>query len=285
MIKAGRYKLRYNGTDLVYKNGFLLVGWSGGGINDTAATIPYGSGDGSFVSKYRTADRQIIIKIRVFRPWQQEAVYKLFKQRRSGTLTHISDNNEEKAKEIDCIFISAEASESVFPKEISVTLLCPYPLWRSKAKSVEQICGTMACWRFPWTFPSKQDFVFARSKSGNSVIFDYGGTLPTGFVTVVKTKQALSYVKLTDFYSRKQLYIEYDFPEGAKIIIDTQSGNKGAKWCRQGEQKYTDISIAIEWGSTYLTLESGQNRIQLSTSAGTDGIDAYIEFTEKAGGV
>ena len=150
---------------------------------------------------------------------------------------------------------------------------------------MEQICGTMNMWRFPWKFPSKQDFVFSRSKSGNSVIFEYDGTLPTGFVTVIKTKQALSYIKLIDLYTKKQLYIEYAFPEGSEIVIDTRSGSKGAKWRRQGEQEYTDISNAIEWGSTYLTINSGRNRIQLSTSVGTSGIDAYIEYTAKSGGV
>ena len=284
MVVSNKYTLRYNGTDLTFENGFLVVNWLGGGINDTVATTPYGSGDGSYISKYRAEDWQIIINIRVFTEAQKRAVQLLFGQRRSGTLTYVPDNDEDEAKEIDCVLTSAEPNESQFPTVIPVTLLCPYPLWRGKAKRMEQICGTMNMWRFPWKFPSKEDFVFARSKSGNSVVFDYEGTLPTGFVTVIKTKQALTYVKLIDFYTKKQLYIEYAFPEGSEIVIDTQSGSKGAKWRRQGEQEYTDISDAIEWGSTYLTLESGQNRIQLSTSVGTGGIDAYIEYTEKSGG-
>lgn len=285
MVVSKKYTLRYNGTDLTYSNGFLVVSWSGGGISDVAATVPYGSGDGAYISQYRAADRQIIINIRVFTEAQKRALQRLFGQRKSGTLTYIPDNDEDEAKEIDCVLISAQPNSSEFPQTIPVTLLCPYPLWRGKAKQVEQICGTVDGWRFPWKFPSKQDFVFARSKSGNSVIFDYRGTLSTGFVTVIKTKQALTYVKLIDFYTKKQLYIEYVFPEGAEIVIDTQSGEKGAKWRRQGEQEYTDISDYIEWGSTYLTLESGQNRIQLSTSVGTGGIDAYIEYSEKSGGV
>lgn len=285
MVVSDKYTLRYNGTDLTYSNGFLVANWSGGGVSDVAATIPYGSGDGAYISQYRAADRQIIINIKVLTETQKRALQRLFGQRKSGTLTYIPDNDESEAKEIDCVLTSMQSSSSEFPQTIPVTLLCPYPLWRSKAKSVEQICGTMNCWQFPWTFPSKQDFVFARSKSGNSVIFDYGGTLPTGFVTVIKTKQTLSYIKLIDFYKKKQLYIEYDFPEGAEIIINTQSGSKGAKWRRQGEQEYTDISERIEWGSTYLEIESGQNRIQLSTSVGTNGIDAYIEYYEKLGGI
>lgn len=285
MVVSNKYTLRYNGTDLTYSNGFLVANWSGGGISDVAATIPYGSGDGAYISQYRAADRQIIINIKVFTEMQKRALQRLFGQRKSGTLTYIPDNDENEAKEIDCVLTSMQSNSSEFPQTIPVTLLCPYPLWRSKAKSVEQICGTMACWRFPWTFPSKQHFVFARSKNGNSVIFDYSGTLPTGFVTVIKTKQTLSCIKLIDFYKKKQLYIEYDFPEGAEIIINTQSGSKGAKWRRQGEQEYTDISERIEWGSTYLEIESGQNRIQLSTSVGTNGIDAYIEYSEKLGGL
>lgn len=285
MVVSKKYTLRYNGTDLTHSNGFLVVSWSGGGISDVAATVPYGSGDGAYISQYRAADRQIIINIRVFTEAQKRALQRLFGQRKSGTLTYIPDNDEDEAKEIDCVLISAQPNSSEFPQTIPVTLLCPYPLWRGKAKQVEQICGTVDGWRFPWKFPSKQDFVFARSKSGNSVIFDYSGTLSTGFMTVIKTKQALTYVKLIDFYTKKQLYIEYAFPEGAEIVIDTQSGEKGAKWRRQGEQEYTDISDNIEWGSTYLTLESGQNRIQLSTSVGTGGIDAYIKYSEKSGGV
>lgn len=285
MEVSNKYTLRYNGTDLTYGNGFLVVNWSGGGINDTVATTPYGSGDGSYISKYRAADRQIIINIRVFRQSQKRAVQLLFGQRKSGTLTYIPDNNEDEAKEIDCVLVSAEPNGSVFPMDIPVTLLCPYPLWRGKAKRMEQICGTVNCWSFPWRFPSKKDFVFSRSKSGNSVIFEYDGTLPTGFVTVIKSKQALSYVKLIDFYTKEQLYIGYDFPEGSEIIIDTQSGFKGAKWRRQGSQEYADISDSIEWGSAYLTINGGRNRIQISTSVGTNGIDAYIEYTAKAGGV
>lgn len=285
MVVSKKYTLRYNGTDLTYSNGFLVVSWSGGGISDVAATVPYGSGDGAYISQYRAADRQIIINVRVFTEAQKRALQRLFGQRKSGTLTYIPDNDEDEAKEIDCVLISAQPNSSEFPQTIPVTLLCPYPLWRGKAKQVEQICGTVDGWRFPWKFPSKQDFIFAWSKSGNSVIFDYSGTLSTGFMTVIKTKQALTYVKLIDFYTKKQLYIEYAFPEGAEIVIDTQSGEKGAKWRRQGEQEYTDISDNIEWGSTYLTLESGQNRIQLSTSVGTGGIDAYIKYSEKSGGV
>lgn len=286
MVVSNKYTLRYNGTDLTYGNGFLVVNWSGGGINDVVAATPYGSGDGSYISKYRAADRQIIINIRVFRQSQKRAVQLLFGQRKSGTLTYIPDNNEDEAKEIDCVLVSAEPNGSVFPMDIPVTLLCPYPLWRGKARHLEQICGTVNSWTFPWKFPSKKDFVFSRSKSGNSVIFEYDGTLPTGFVTVIKTKQALSYVKLIDFYTKEQLYIGYSFPEGSEIIIDTQSGSKGAKW-KSGRSglDYTDISDCIEWGSTYLTINSGRNRIQISTSVGTNGIDAYIEYTSKAGGV
>ena len=285
MVVSNKYTLRYNGTDLTYGNGFLVVNWSGGGINDTVATTPYGSGDGLYISKYRAEDRQIIINIRVFTEAQKRAVQLLFGQRRSGTLTYVPDDNEDEAKEIDCVLTSAEPNESQFPTVIPVTLLCPYPLWRGKAKRMEQICGTMNMWRFPWKFPSKEDFVFSCTKNGNSVIFEYEGTLPTGFITTIKTKQSISYVKLIDFYTKKQLYIDNVFPEGSEIIIDTQSGAKGAKWRKQGEQDYTNISDAIEWGSTYLTINSGHNRIQLSTSVGVSGIDAYIEYTEKSGGV
>ena len=61
MVVSKKYTLRYNGTDLTYSNGFLVVSWSGGGISDVAATVPYGSGDGAYISQYRAADRQIII--------------------------------------------------------------------------------------------------------------------------------------------------------------------------------------------------------------------------------
>lgn len=284
MVVSNKYTLRYNGTDLTFENGFLVVNWLGGGINDTVATTPYGSGDGSYISKFRAKDRQIIINIRVFTEAQKRAVMLLFGQRQSGILTYIPDNDEDEAKEIDCVLTSAEPSESKFPTVIPVTLLCPYPLWRGKVKHLEQICGTVNMWRFPWRFPSKNNFTFSRSKSGNSVIFEYDGTLPTGFVTTIRTKQSISYIKLIDFYTQQQLYINKAFPGGAEIVIDTQSGSKGAKWRKQGEQEYTDISDTIEWGSTYLTINSGTNRIQLSTSVGVSGIDAYLEYTTKSGG-
>ena len=40
MVVSNKYTLRYNGTDLTFENGFLVVNWLGGGINDTVATMP-----------------------------------------------------------------------------------------------------------------------------------------------------------------------------------------------------------------------------------------------------
>lgn len=281
---SNKYLLRYNNTDLSFENGFFVVNWNGGGISDVVSTIAYGSGDGSYISNFRANDRQIIINIRVFTEEKKRELQRLFGQRKMGKLTYIPDSDYENAKQIDCVLVSAQPNSSEFPTTIPVTLLCAYPNWRSVDLKSELICGTLNGWKFPWRFPSKKDFLFATTKHGSSVVFDYKGTISTGFKAIITTLKALSYVKIYNFETGEFIKVEYSFPGNSEIVFSTENGNKWVKWKLTTEMEYQDVSDFIVWGSSYFHALSGENRIAIDTDVGTDGISAYIQFSEKSGG-
>lgn len=281
---SDKYLLRYNGVDLSFVNGFYAAHWIGYGFEDNISTTPYGGGDGSEVEGHHAYDRQIIITIKAFNEDQKQAIYSLFEERTKGTLTYLPDKDESKAVQIDCEVKSKQPVQSEFPMNILVTLVCPYPHWRSVGKTMEQICGKVNMWTFPWIIPRTKTFYFAKNKLGNSVIFDYKGTIATGFVATIKTTQPLTFIKLTNFYTKEFIEIAQDFPENSEIVINTQQGSKSIKWKDQNATEYIDISDDIKWGSKYFGITHGQNRIAISTSEGTSGISAYLTFSEKHGG-
>lgn len=282
---SNKYLLRYNNTDLSFKNGFFVVNWSGGGISDVVSTIAYGSGDGSYISNFRASDRQIIINIRVFTEEKKRELQQLFGQRKSGTLTYIPDDDYENAKEIDCVLVSAQPNSSEFPTTIPVTLLCAYPDWRSANLKTELICGTLNGWKFPWRFPSEKNFLFATTKHGNSAILDYRGTISTGFKVVITTLQALNYVKVWKFETDEYIKVEHVFPSNSEIVFNTENGNKWVKWKLKTDTEYQDVSNYIVWGSSFFHILANEDRVAIETDVGTDGVCAYIQFSEKTGGV
>lgn len=276
--------MRYNNVDLSFANDFYVVNWLGGGFEDDISTTSYATADGSHVNGHHSSDRQIIITMRAFNERQKQAIYRMFMERRTGVLTYLPDNDDSRAVQIDCEVKSKQPAQSEFPMNILVTLTCPYPHWRSATQNTALISGEVNKWTFPWLFPSEKTFIFSETKGGNSVIFDYGGTIATGFKTVINTTQELKYVKITNFYTGEYLLVEHDFPGNSEIIISTEIGAKYVKWRLVNNDEYTDVTNDVVWGSTYFQLSSGQNRVLLETTNGTAGIEAYVSYTAKQGG-
>lgn len=281
---SDKYLLRYNNVDLSFANDFYVANWIGYGFDDDISTTPYGTVDGSHVDGYHSSDRQIIITLKAFNERQKQAIYRMFMDRQKGTLTYLPDNDESRALQIDCEVKSKQPVQSQFPMNILVTLICPYPHWRSTTESTAIISGEVNKWTFPWLFPSEKTFIFSETKGSNSVIFDYGGTIATGFKVVINTTQALEYVKIANFYTSEYLLVEYNFPEDSEIVISTETKAKHVKWRLNGDSEYTDITNDVVWGSTYFELVPGQNRILLETSNGTSGVEANVSYTVKQGG-
>lgn len=281
---SNKYLLRYNDIDLSFNNDFYVANWIGYGFNDNISTTSYSTSDGSHVNGHHSSDRQIIVTLKVFNERQKQAIYRMFMDRQKGTLTYLPDNDESRALQIDCEVKSKQPAQSQFPMNILVTLICPYPHWRSVTENAAIISGEVNKWAFPWLFPSEKTFIFSEVKSGNSVIFDYGGTIATGFKIVINTTQALEYVKITNFYTGEYLLVNYSFPENSEIIISTETGAKHVKWRLANDDEYTDVTNNVVWGSTYFELVPGQNRILLETTNGTSGIEANVSYTVKQGG-
>lgn len=281
---SNKYLLRYNDIDLSFNNDFYVVNWLGGGFDDQISTTSYGTADGSHVNGHHASDRQIIITMRAFNERQKQAIYRMFMERQKGTLTYLPDNDESRAVQIDCEVKSKQPAQSEFPMNILVTLNCPYPHWRSAAESESLISGEVNMWTFPWLFPSEKTFMFSEIKSGNSAIFDYGGTIASGFKVIVNTTQPIEYVKITNFYTGEYLLVNYSFPANSEITISTETGAKHVKWRLANDDEYTDVTNYVVWGSTYFKLISGQNRVLLETTNGTSGIEAYVSYTVKYGG-
>lgn len=281
---SNKYLLRYNNIDLSFANDFYVAYWIGYGFDNSISTTSYSASDGSHVNGHHSSDRQIIITLKAFNERQKQAIYRMFMDRQKGTLTYLPDNDESRALQIDCEVKSKQPAQSQFPMNILVTLICPYPHWRSVTESSALISGETNKWTFPWLFPSKKTFMFSEIKGGNSAIFDYGGTIATGFKTVINTTQALEYVKITNFYTGEYLLVNYSFPANSKIIISTETNAKHVKWRLANDDEYTDVTNDVVWGSTYFELVSGQNRVLLETSNGTSGIEATVNYTVKQGG-
>ena len=276
------YLLKYNGKTLDIGNYIYVVNWEGAGFDDIISTTPL-IGDGSIVGNTRHAERQIIIRVRVFNEEQKQLVYSIFTARKDGTLQYLPECKEKQAKEIDCIVKSIVPLASAFPLDMQVVLLCPYPFWRALSETSEIINGTTAMLEFPLELPKEKTLEFGKVKSGNSVAFAYSGLVPTGFNAVIYTYERATTVKITNHYTGEYLEIKGNYPAHSEFVMCTETGKRRI-WHRYEEQEeFEDISQDVVWGSTYFNIVPGSNRIDVDVN----GVyaNSKIDFTVKYGGV
>lgn len=279
------YLLIYNNVELDFGSNIYVVNWEGAGFEDIISTVPL-IGDGAEVVGKHHAERQIIINIRVFNEKQKQRIYDIFRARNDGnTLTYVPDTGFNDARKIDCIVTSINPLQSAFPTDMQIVLICPYPFWRTTDVVSQLISGSIGMVEFPLELPKEREFEFGRMKLGNSVVFEYKGTIATGFKAYVYAPYAVSDVKIFNSYTKEFLAINGYYPANSEFIFCTETGSKQILHKLKGQAEYEDVTVDVVWGSTFFQIKPGISRIHVVLSEGTEAMNASLDFSLKFGGV
>ena len=278
------YLLRYNDVDLDFGSNIYVVNWDGAGFEDIISTVPL-IGDGSEVIGEHHAERQIIINIRVFNERQKQRIYEIFTGRENGTLTYVPETGTADARKIDCQVSTVKPLRSAFPTDMQIVLLCSYPFWRAVNTSTELISGSIGMLEFPLELPAEPTFEFGKIKSGNSVIFDYNGTIATGFKAYIYSVDPISTLRIFNFYTKEFIEISGNYPANSDFLVSSETGNRRIYRKLSTEAEYEDITADVVWGSTFFQIKPGQNRLHVIIDSEIEKMNASVDFSMKFGGV
>lgn len=281
------YDLTYDNVDLSVDNGFIVVNVPAGlGASETITTMTTTSDGSTFVTS-RTPERQIIITLKAFTHADRQRIYDLFTAKTEAKqLTYEPVDGSTEKRVINCRVSAVRPLKSEFPMNVQVTLLATSPSWMSENVSTTGITGEIdADFKFDIELPEDDVFVFSEELTGNSRYVDYSGTVPAGVKIRVRFSTAKTFFRIQNHTTNEEMSIDYDFEADSELEIWTVAGQKSILYRSADAIESINILDSLRFGSKFIRLVHGRNRIFVDSDDGTFGIDVSVDYQALHGGV
>lgn len=169
-----------------------------------------------------------------------------------------------------------EANEvGLFSKseQSQISIICPFPFFRSGDEIDVDFSGTVALFEFPFAIEAA-GIEFSRIERRSSVVIN-AGQISTGaiFTLTARTSQILNptiYNETTNEY----FGLLVDMDQGDVITINTFKGEKSAILRRGGVE--TNVVGRRSIGSKWLQLAAGENELSYSCDEGGENLSVKI---------
>lgn len=205
----------------------------------------------------------------------------------SGDSGRLYFYRHDSACSIGCVIeeIDSDAENGVvFAK---LTLLCPYPFFEVTESRCFQICGTDDLWEFDdWEMTEEELTELSSVISESSVFVENDGNYETGCLINVRVLRTVSEIKVVNVGTKEFIGVTGTFSAGDIIEFCTKDGEKSITLLSSYDSsKSEDITSRIKWGSSFFKIAAGGTRLYVVSDSETEGLSAYVTFTERSDGI
>lgn len=262
--------------DFTNSNKFCLYDIDG--LNPVTATInttEFATSDGAMFNSARIGTRNIVLYVKIYPEIEQNRLllYSFFKIKSDVTLYFRHDSlsvyitGKVESFELDH-FSNSQVAQ--------ISILCADPYFRAAETQTVEFSNVISLFEFPFMNPPV-GLEFSRIEKVKTKIIN-AGEMPTG-VTIqlyAKTSEVLNPV-VYNLTNNTFFGLNFDMNQGDLITITTHFNNKKVTLLRDGVE--TNILYAVQEGSTWLQLESGENEISYSCDEGENNLTVSVEYT------
>lgn len=258
------------------------------GLGPAVADInisPFGSSDGGYFRGSTIAKRNIVLTLGFNPNWDDQTIsslrvqlYRYFMTKKKVRLRFITDEHPD----MEIVGYVESCEPNIFSRdpEMQVSIICPNPDFVAVAATV--VTG------------------FTVSSTGDATIFDYIGTVPTGYILkIMSIPENVSFggdISILHFVgdqigSADDLVI-LELASGVAVINATgyfeMSSVHGSKWIRRvlvaDPSDYTNL-LADWYVSPWPQLERGENQIAVNVGPIDDGQAWSVTYFAHFGGI
>lgn len=225
---------------------------------------------------------KIIDSNRVNRQAYRNTLLSVFNPKLSGKLI-VDLGNEQ--RQIDCKveqapYFSSESGQN--HQDFSVSLIATNPFWQDLTETKEEIAVWQGAWEFPWEILEEGIELGYREPSLIVNVLNKGD-VATGMKIQFKALATLSNPSLFNVNTREYFKINRTMEAGEVITVTTHFQSKRVELNKNGV-----ISNAFNWidfQSTFLQLEPGDNLLRYDADEGLDNLEVNIYFSPQFLGV
>lgn len=264
--------LTLTGQEAVYQ--ILSIG----GLNPPNAqinTTTIAGLDGAVFNSAKLETRNLVLMIKINGDVEINRLnlYKYFKTKERVKFYY---SNESRDVSIEGYVETLECDLFSNSEMAQISIICPYPYFRSLAEIVADTTNVQPLFVFPFSI-NEDDPVIISTISDNEVIYvNNSSESESGTLIEIDIKAAVSSIELKNTVTGDDFELDYSFITNDKIIINTNKGQKSVTLIRNGV--LTNIFSALKLGSVFFQLQAGVNIFQYLIDGEENSTDVYILF-------
>lgn len=156
-----------------------------------------------------------------------------------------------------------------------VSIICPYPYFRSVSESVSDSVSADSQFVFPFSINYNEPVILSTYIDSGAVLVYNESESEAGAVIEIDLMNDASSIELRNTATGDDFILEHAFTSGDKIIVDTNKGKKSVTLMRNG--RTSNIFSALVRGSVFFQLVPGVNVFDYLIDGEQDA-DVYISF-------
>ena len=159
---------------------------------------------------------------------------------------------------------------------IQIAILCPQPYFKALDEVIDDISKVKPLFFFPFSIEIDSPEVISSLDENKITNILNASETETGFSIQITFNSAASTIKLWNTDTGEEFTLDYAFQKGDVVTINTTKGQKAVSLLRNATT--TNLFTAIQQGSVFFQLETGDNHFTYQVDNGADDNEVDIQF-------
>ena len=233
--------------------------------------------DGSRYNSAKLLTRNLVITIRINGEVEQNRLrlYRYFKTKEWCTFYYKNDSVDVNiagyVESVECdLFSRSEMAQ--------ISILCPFPYFRSVSQIVADSSTVFSTFVFPFSINIDDPVVISSIDPDSEGYIDVynGSESETGVLLEIDFDDAFNSVAVKNTTTGDEMILNYAFEAGDKVLINTTRGEKSVILARGSI--FTNIFSSLAPGSVFFQLVMGVNRFQYLVNGVENTEDVFLIF-------
>ena len=224
-------------------------------------------------SKLETRNIVILIKINGDVENNRQLLYQYFRTKEWCKFYYLNSSRnvsiEGYVQNVECdLFTNAEMAQ--------ISIICPYPYFRSISEDTTDSTGVQPAFTFPFTINEGEPVIISTFIDHEAIYINNDSESESGVLIEIDVRSAFNSIELKNTRQGEDFELNYAFQLGDRIIINTNKGKKSVYLMRNGVK--INLFSVMKLGSVFFQLQPGSNIIQYLIDGQSDNESAYIMF-------
>lgn len=159
---------------------------------------------------------------------------------------------------------------------MQISIICPYPYFKSMATIVTDISDRASAFVFPFSINIGEPIPFSIYVENRETGVVNDSESETGVMIQIDVLDSVNNIQIKNTNTEEAITLQYAFLEGDKITINTQKGSKSVQLTREGV--ISNIFSSLQQGSVFFQLQPGVNPFTYLVDNGANDDDVFITF-------